>query len=138
MDSAGKNGSEDDPKIDAGAPKRAGQRAEDRAETGNVQELDQEHFPCRQRHIVNAVIDADRRRRLVCRAKYGIDDLPVDEIPDDEDYQRTQKGCHENTPLLFRLCGGIILTLRTIIYKAISTSLKKVLPLFWIFLNTRD
>ena len=54
--------------------------AEDRSQTSDVEQLDQENFPCRKRNVVNAVV-VDRGRRLtVVRTKEVINDAAVDKV----------------------------------------------------------
>ncbi len=67
MHAAGENSTKNDPEIDARSPDRAAQRTEYRAEASDIQQLDQENFPGRQRYVVNTIIVYYSRSRLVCR-----------------------------------------------------------------------
>ncbi len=91
---AGEDRAEDDPEIDARPPDRTAERAEDWAEAGDVEELDHEDLPGRQRDVVDAVVMAERRRRTIRRPEDVLDDLAVDEIPNDECTERKKKCCH--------------------------------------------
>ena len=84
MHAASEDGTKDDPEIDARAPDGAAEGTEDRAEACDVQELDHEDLPCRQRDVVDAVVMTNGRRGPVRRAEDMLDDLAIGEIAYDE------------------------------------------------------
>ena len=81
---AGKDGAEGDPQKYDRAPERALKCAEDRAEAGNVQQLNQKELPLRHNDVVHAVIDAYRRSLAVIRAEGFVYDLTISKIAGDQ------------------------------------------------------
>ena len=100
MNTAGKYRAERDPQVHDRSPLRAGQRAEDRSETRDVQELYQKQLPLRHDNIIDAVIDGDGRRLAVVRAEGPVHQLAVRKISDDQDGKAQQKTNHNSIPLL--------------------------------------
>ena len=84
MHAACEDGTKDNPEIDARAPDGAAKRTENRAEACDVQELDHEDLPCRQRDVVDAVVMTNGRCGPVRRAEDMLDDLAIGEIAYDK------------------------------------------------------
>ena len=81
---AGKDGAEGDPQKYDRAPERALKCTKDRAEAGNVQQLNQKELPLRHNDVVHAVIDAYRRSLAVIRAEGFVYDLTISKIAGDQ------------------------------------------------------
>ena len=84
MHAACEDGTKDNPEIDARAPDGAAKRTEDRAEACDIQQLDHEDLPCRQRDVVDAVVMTNGRCGPVRRAEDMLDDLAIGEIAYDK------------------------------------------------------
>ena len=97
---ARENRAENDPEVDARSPKRPLQSAENRSETSDIQKLDHEDLPRRQRNVIHAVIVHQCRRRLVRRRENHIDNPAVDDVAQNQSEQCHQK-CNHRKSLSF-------------------------------------
>ena len=95
---AGKDGSEGNPEEDNRSPHRTGDGAEDRSQTGNIQQLYQKQLPGRHDNIVHTIVDRNRRGLTVIRRECVVHKLAVREIPGDQDHQTKQKAKHNVFP----------------------------------------
>ena len=77
VDAAREDSPEHNPEIDDRPPQSARERAEDRAEPRDVQQLNEERLPQRQRNIVHAVGMVDRRRLPFVRRQKPLNNLRV-------------------------------------------------------------
>lgn len=66
MDGTAEDAAEDDPEEGCRAEHYAHDCAEDRAKAGDVEELDEEDFPCRHCDVVNTVSLFDGRSDAFC------------------------------------------------------------------------
>ena len=80
MNATGKDRTKGDPKEYDRAPESTLKCAEDRAEAGNVKQLNQEKLPLRHDNVVNAVIDRNGRCLTIIRAEGVIDKFAVGEV----------------------------------------------------------
>ena len=99
VDAAREDSPEHNPEIDDRPPQSAGQRAEDRAEPRDVQQLNEERLPQRQRNIVHAVGMVDRRRLPFVRRQKPLNNLRVNGEPQNQSRKRDKKRNHKNSPL---------------------------------------
>jgi hypothetical protein len=98
VDAAGEDGTEDDPQIDDRSKQSTVQSAEDGAETGDVQQLNQEDLPTLHRDEVNAVVERDGRRLPVVRAKDLVYALAVEDVADDQSCNAENESKHRFPP----------------------------------------
>ena len=94
MHAACKDRTKDDPEVDAGSPERSRKRTEDRTKACDIEELDEKHLPRRQRDIVHAVFQTNRRCYLPRTPECPVDDCSIDQIADDERRERAKKCNH--------------------------------------------
>lgn len=80
MYTTSKNRTEDNPEIHAWPPKSTAQRTKDWTESGNIQKLDHENLPGRQRDVIHSVVMNQCRSRLVCWLKNIIDDFTINKV----------------------------------------------------------
>ena len=102
VDAAGEDGAEGDPQEDAGAPQGAGQCAEDGAQAGDIQQLDQEQLPLGHDHVVHPVVDADGGGLPVIRAEGAVNHFAVDKVAGNQQGQTHKKTYHKYTSLKFQ------------------------------------
>ena len=105
VNTTGKDGTEDDPKINNGSEQSTVQSAEDGAQTGNVQQLDQEDSPALHGDEVNTVIDGDCRGFTVVRSEDFIHILAVEDKANQQDGDCNDESKH-NVPPLFVVLRG--------------------------------
>ena len=102
MNAAGEDGAEGNPQEHAGPPQGAGQRAEDGAQSGDVQQLDQEQLPLGHDHVVHPVVDADGGGLPVIRAEGAVNHFAVDKVAGNQQGQTHKKTYHKYTSLKFQ------------------------------------
>ncbi len=97
VDSPGQDGAEGDPQEDHKPPQGVLERAEDRTEPCDVEQLDQKQLPLGHDDIINAVVDADGGSFAVVRTEGVVDDLAVSKVTDHQDRQTNQKRNHDTS-----------------------------------------
>ena len=105
MDTACQNGPQNDPEIDDRSPQRPLERPGDRAQSGDIQKLDQKNLFVVHGNIVHAILQSNRGGWPVIRRKDLINKLAVGHVADDEQDNTDQKCNHTRTPPL--TLGGI-------------------------------
>ena len=101
MNRTGENRSEGDPQENDRTPLSALHGAEDRAEAGNVQQLDHEELPCGKHNIVDAVVDGYRRGLPVIRCKCRVNKFAVRKVTHNQYCETDQKAYHTIAPFVY-------------------------------------
>ena len=135
MHAACKDRTKDDPEVDAGSPERSRKRTEDRTKACDIEELDEKHLPRRQRDIVHAVFQTNRRCYLPRTPECPVDDCSIDQIADDERRERAKKcnHCLSLLPKINTRYAGVhrrppcLPSSRTMIKKPLTISPKELL-----------
>ena len=95
MDGSAEDASDDNPDEAAGSVHGTQNGPEDRAETGNVEELDHEHFPGGHLYIIHAVgMSYGRGLAIGVGAESLLDEFAIDEIAENQQGQGDKKGYH--------------------------------------------
>ena len=99
MHAARKNCTKNDPKIDARSPESTGERAKDRTEACNIEELDEKYLPRRQGDVIHSILQSDRGGGLSCTSKHSVYNCSINNVAHNECCERTKK-CNHRLSLL--------------------------------------
>ena len=84
MYGTGENSTERDPQIYNRSPESALKGTEDRAETCDVQQLDEEQLPLRHNNVIDAIVDRYSGCIAIIRSENVVNKLAVGEITADQ------------------------------------------------------
>ena len=94
MHTACKNCTKDNPEVNAGSPKRSRKCTKNRAETCDIEELNEKYLPRWQRDIVHTILEPNRRCHLSGTSECTVDNGPINKIADNERSERAKKCNH--------------------------------------------